>query len=322
MSIFKWPFKRKQYAGIGNPRFVGDIVAANEAVIDGLKAITGLSDTEFAIITGLDYIAGAPNTYTAGIFYLNGSFYYIGTGFSEGLYLAPNPTDTEPQPFSDGNSRNIYTLLNGMTTASSTGASPIFTGDMNNYRLGLKNIKAQVLLLVGLYNALGNSATRNVGTIAGTVAAGDDPRFGYTKAQIDNTFARIDKVLQTDNTTAYTPTDGYNPATKAYADAAAGLKLRWYGSLAGDGSNVVTNFGPTASPLSVTMSRIGTGHYQVNHNLGSLNYFVSAIGTNALSQTVSPRTIANKTSTTFEVYTSNDSSLDDGTFECQIIQFF
>jgi hypothetical protein len=322
MSLFQWPFKRKHYAGLGNPRFVDDIVAANEAVIDGLKAITGLSNTDFAIISGLDYTAGSPSgTYAPGIFYLNGSFYFIGTGFSEGLYVAPNPTDTMSQPFSDGNSRNIYQLLYGQSTSSPTGASPVFSGDMNSYRLGLKNIKAQVLVLAALYNGLGNSAVLNVGTTPGTVAAGDDPRFGYTKAQIDSLFALQSSVILKGAGTSYTPSASTDPVNKQYADQAAGCRLRYLGNFAGDGSSV-TPLGPSSSPLTVTYVRLGTGHYRITHNLGSTSYFISCMGIDPVAQTVSVRSWTNITTTTFEIYNSNDSSLDDGSFQIAIFQYF
>jgi hypothetical protein len=96
-DLIQFPFVRKEYPGVGNPRFVSDIVAANQATIAAMKALTGLGNTDFAIISGLVFTAGTPNgTYSSGVFYLNGSFYYLGAAFSEGLYLAPNPTDVMP----------------------------------------------------------------------------------------------------------------------------------------------------------------------------------------------------------------------------------
>ena len=87
MSLFNWPFTRKSYAGIENPIYVSDTQAATEAAIQSVKALAGLNDTDFAIITGLDYTAGVPNTYTSGIYYLNGVFYYQQAVFDEGFYL-------------------------------------------------------------------------------------------------------------------------------------------------------------------------------------------------------------------------------------------
>src|SRR5882762_1785925 len=100
-SLFQWPFKRKQYPGLENPRFVSDIVAANQAVLDGLMYISGLNATDFAIIWGIEYDQVALN-YQAGIFYLQGSFYYMPQVFAAGLYLTPDVQDTLIKPFGDG----------------------------------------------------------------------------------------------------------------------------------------------------------------------------------------------------------------------------
>lgn len=183
MSTFKWPFKRIEYAGIDNPRFVSDIVAANEAVLDALKAITGMNDTDFAIISGLEFVPGVQNTFTAGIFYLNGDFYAVDASFNESLYLEPITTPTMPQPFGDAVSRNIYQLQKSETAVSSSPTStPQFSGDMNQYRIGLKGILANTLSLLATQAALKAAAFANIGTTAGTVMAGDN---AYTKAQCD-----------------------------------------------------------------------------------------------------------------------------------------
>jgi hypothetical protein len=323
MSLIQWPFKRKEYPGLGNPRFVSDIVAANEATIDAMKAITGLGSVDFAIITGLDFTPGSPNgTYSAGVFYLNDNFYYIGAPFGEGLYLAPNPTDVMPQPFSDGNSRLTYTLLGGISTSNPTGATPLFSGDMNAYRIGLKSAKNSILAIQATIATLGNAAFRNVGTISGTVASGDDPRFGYTKTEADNKFAQIINVIQKNNTTPYTPTDAYNPATKAYADAAAGIKLLWYGNISANGATI-TKLGPTSGGLSITtVDHLGTGGYRVYHNVGNTNFFVNGIGRDTSAKFASPRSILNKDASTFEVWISDDASANDADFELTICQYF
>lgn len=219
-ALITFPFKRKQYAGINNPRFVGDVVASNEAVLDGLQAITGLGNTDFAIITGLDYSIGSLS-YSGGIFFLNGNFYVIQNGFIEGNYLTASPTDFMPQAFQDGVSRPIYTVQFGATSNVSAGNSPLFTGNMNAYRIGLKYTQSAVIALQTIAAALGNSSTRNVGTIAGTVATGDDSRLVYTQAQFNTifaTFALWSNVLALNNTTAYLPAADYHPATKKYVD--------------------------------------------------------------------------------------------------------
>jgi hypothetical protein len=234
MSLLQWPFKRKQYAGIDNPRFVSDVVAANESVLDGLKSLAGLSDTDFAIISGLEFTGTG---YTPGVFFLNGTFYYIQNSFNAGLYVIGAPQDTMAQPFGDGNNRNIYTIQYGVSTSSPTDASPVFTGDMNQYRIGAKQLRNNISALNATAALLGDAAFKNVGVGAGSVAAGDDPRLAYTQLQIDNFLGlKADKtnVLQLDNTTSYTPSANYHPATKKYVDDTGSKRLASGGQNIGD----------------------------------------------------------------------------------------
>lgn len=318
MSLIPWPFSRKEYPGVGNPRFVSDIVAANQAVIDAMKAITGLGNSDFAIITGLEFTPGTPNgTYAPGIFYLNGSFYYLGASFGEGLYLAPNPTDVLPQPFQDGISRLTYTLLSAISTSNPSGSTPIFNGAMNAYRIGLKLLKADTLALQATIATLGNAAFRNVGTISGTVAAGDDSRFGYTQAQIDTLFSKKTDVILKGSGIAYTPTAATDPVNKQYADAAAGDRLLWLGNI-----SPLAAVTKLAGPLTVTAIHLGTGHYALTHNNGNdNNFYVRGIGIDASTPQSSPRSFINA-SGFFDVFVSNDASADDAAFQISMHQFF
>ena len=70
-SSINWPHKRKEYSGMNNPRYVTDIVEATENLLSAMKAILGLGDTDFAIISGFDYTAGSPGSYSPGICYMN-----------------------------------------------------------------------------------------------------------------------------------------------------------------------------------------------------------------------------------------------------------
>lgn len=225
MSLFQWPFKRKQYPGINNPRFVGDVVASNEAVLDGLMYLTGLSATDFAIIWGLEHILPA-DTYNPGVIYLNGNFYYVRGTFAANLYLAPQTEDTMIQPFGDGTPRKIYQLLYAIPSAGSTPTtSPIFTGEMNQYRLGLKTLNSNIQAILTTLSLLKGAAFQNVGVTAGTVAAGDDARFGYTKTDIDNLFAKKVDVIIKNGGTAYTPIQATDPANKGYVDGTSALRM-------------------------------------------------------------------------------------------------
>jgi hypothetical protein len=318
MSLLQWPFKRKEYPGVGNPRFVSDIVAANEATIDAMKALTGLNNTDFAIITGLEFTPGTPNgTYAPGVFYLNGEFYYLGASFSEGLYLAPNPTDVMPKPFSDASSRLTYTLLSGISTSSPTGSTPIFSGNMNQYRIGIKTVNGNVLAMQAVIATLGNSAFRNVGTVGGTVAAGDDPRFGYTQSQIDTLFAKKADVILKGAGTAYTPTASTDPVNKQYADTAAGAKMVWLGQINSDGTNFTI-----AGSLLVTSARTGTGAYRISHNLGSTNFFCTGMGVDDVATLSSPRSFIIQNSNQFDVHVSDDASANDAAVQIAMWSYF
>jgi hypothetical protein len=148
MSDIQWPFVRLEYAGIGNPRFVSDIVAANQAVLDSLAGIAGLGATDFAIFSGFTFIPGSPNKYSGGIFFFHGNWYYQATQFNELLYLTPAPQNIMSKPFSDSISRFIYKVQYSTTTSSAGGNTPQFSGNMNQYRLDLKSMGANILLLL------------------------------------------------------------------------------------------------------------------------------------------------------------------------------
>jgi len=138
------PFTRLQYAGKQNPRYISDIVAANQLVLDMAQNICGLGATDFAIFSGLAFVPGSPNSYTPGIFFLNGVWYYMNTAFNEGLYLAPNIQPIMPVPFTDTVTRNIYQVNYAQSTNIVSGSSPQFEGNMNAYRLDLKSMGANI----------------------------------------------------------------------------------------------------------------------------------------------------------------------------------
>lgn len=148
MSDIQWPFVRLEYAGIGNPRYVSDIVAANQAVLDAITAIAGFGSSDFAIFSGFTFVPGSPNTYTPGVFFLNGNWYFMSTAFNELLYLIPSVSQIMSKPFNDTVSRFIYQVQYGTSTNISTGATPQFSGNMNQYRLDLKSMGANILQLL------------------------------------------------------------------------------------------------------------------------------------------------------------------------------
>lgn len=314
-TYFTWPWKRKEYAGIGNPRFVSDIVSDNELALEGLKNLLGLSDTDFAIVYGLEYVVGTSNSYNPGVIFFNGSFYAVESSFVEGLRLTPNVTDTMPQPFNDGNSRNIYTKFSTVTTTNPTGSTPVFTGNMNGYRLNLNILNQDVSSIFSVLSTLGNAAFKNVGTTPGTVAAGDA---SYSKTDSDNKYVDAGGdtmtgalVLPAD------PTADMQAATKHYVDNfnSAGAKMVWFGTVASDGSVVKL----AGSLAGVSVTHLSSGKYRISHSIGSTNYFAIPVGTSGNEN--SPRCIVTKNPTAFDVYGFGNVGLADMSFELTIWTF-
>ena len=194
MSILQFPVIRKQYAGLENPLFVSDLLVANQVATDAVIAGLGLQATDFAIITGLQYITGTPNTYTAGIIYYNGSFYYVANSFAEGQSLLPTTTDTLPKAFGDSVVRNIYTLYQAAPDAA--GVTPVFSGNMNAYRIDNKTLLAKINAITADYitstllaTALSNYVAKAGSTMTGALTLNADPTTALgaaTKQYVDN----------------------------------------------------------------------------------------------------------------------------------------
>ncbi len=135
-----------------------------------------------------------------------------------------------------------------------------------------------------------------------------------TNSNVDN---KADKsnVLQLDNTTAYSPTDQYHPATKEYVENYQGFRMVFVGYFT-SGSNTIT--AEKATTLTMTAARQGTGNYRISHGIGNTNYFVTAIGKN--TGTVHPNSIV-KAGNYFDINLSNDAGEDDGSFYFQIFTY-
>ena len=254
MDLLQWPAIRKTYAGIDNPLFIDDIALANQGALSGLAALAGFGPADFWIVSGMEYNApaGGPNTYNPGVFYLNGSFYYIENSTIEGQYLTPSVQGVLSEAFDDGNTRVIYNTNFGISSVNNTGAgpySPLMSGPMNAYRAGNKYLATAVISLLATQANLGGAAFLNVGQIAGTVAAGNDPRMPYTQPQLDAKYAQIVNVIVKGDTNAYTPINPLDPVNKKYVDAtsankrAAGVLV--VGNVAGGGTEITVSYGFT-----------------------------------------------------------------------------
>jgi hypothetical protein len=157
-SVRLFPGKRKQYIGPNNPRFVSDIVNTDENLLIAMQSILGLGNTDFAIISGFDYTPGSPGTYSTGIVFMNGVFYLSNSILTEGFYLSPNVTDTLMKNFSDGTARNIYTVNYCVSSNVSVGGMPVFSGNMNQYRLNTKTVNQNLIQNIsGILKAFGDN---------------------------------------------------------------------------------------------------------------------------------------------------------------------
>jgi hypothetical protein len=126
--------KRLEYSGVGNPLFITDIVNANESLLTAMQSICGLGATDFRIISGLEYSTGA---YSAGIIYYNGLFYNCLVGLVENKYLTISTSDIETKIYSDSSTHATYRCYYATQSNIQYGTIPVFTGDMNSYRLNL-----------------------------------------------------------------------------------------------------------------------------------------------------------------------------------------
>jgi hypothetical protein len=186
MSLIQWPFFRKHYDGLNNPRFDQDIVAANQAVLDALTSLAGLGPTDFAIFSGLVYTLAAPNNYyTPGIFYLNGTWYYLSSNINETQYLGVTTQDIMSEGFPDGNSRNIYTLQQGLASSSGgVGFSPQISGNMNAYRMDNKSLSTFLAVVQKATIALVSDG--NTLTAAYIVSFTQDQIINFTTANVSS----------------------------------------------------------------------------------------------------------------------------------------
>lgn len=221
-----YPFKRVTYPGIDNPEYIGDIRVATEGIMASIAMIVGLGPDDFAIISGIDYVADTIPYYTPGYFYLKGIFYQIQTTFVQNNWLVPNVQSALVRAFNDGQSRPIYNYYGANNVdADPANGCPVFVGDMNDYRVGNGYLAAQVAFMLTKVNLLRTGAFADIGPGAGKVAAGDDPRLVYTSAQLDARFAQRTNVIEKGTATAYIPLNPNDPVNKAYADATSGRRI-------------------------------------------------------------------------------------------------
>ncbi len=252
-----FPTVRKYYPGIDNPLFLGDITTADNSVIDALKSVTGLVSGDFAIVSGLDYVLGTPNTYTPGIIYWNGDFFYSDTDLTEGLYLTTSYVDVLLETFNDATARNIYINQVATSTSTSTGNTPLFTGDMDAYRINNKFMRLQIANILAITSTLGTAAFADLGTGIGEILTADQT---YTQAQVNALLLTRAPSCIGCVVTVY-DFDGTFPAN--FNGSGLGIVYPWYNSLTGERWGLMDNGGATSggntAPNIAGKTEIGQG---------------------------------------------------------------
>lgn len=120
-------------------------------------------------------------------------------------------------------------------------------------------------------------------------------------------------VLQLNNTDEYTPTENYHPATKKIVDD-IGFKIISRALI--DSAGGVTG----QKGITISCNRDGTGQYTITHNIGHTNYHVIANSTYTADRMVKVGAIV-RSNNSFALYTGDDDSFDNGSFEFIIIEF-
>lgn len=228
MSNPVFPTLRKLYAGIDNPLFLGDIQVADQNALSALLLLSGCESGDFRIISGLDYILGTPNTYSPGLIYFHGDFFYSATAFNEGLYLATSYVDVLSETFDDTTARNIYTNQVATSTSTPSGNSPIFTGNMNTVRINNKYLQQQIVAILTITNALGTAADANLGTGTGQILTADQT---YTQAQVNALL--LQRAPSTVGSIAFVR-DILGTFASNFDGAGLGIVYPWYNSLTGE----------------------------------------------------------------------------------------
>jgi hypothetical protein len=163
-----FPFNRKTYPGIKGPLFDDEIQNAMNGLYTLANAILGLGPSDFAILSGFSYTSGSPGHYSGGLVYMSGKIYYSVGGVNVGQYLAPITTSIENKPHGDGVSRDTYEeYLADFSNIPATGGSPIFTTNMDAYRLSILLAK-NVAIATAAADATTKANTAQANAIAAT----------------------------------------------------------------------------------------------------------------------------------------------------------
>ena len=158
--MIQFPNNRLTYTGKQGPVYDNDGQNAINGLFSAINMLLGLSPTGFAILSGFVYSSGS---YGSGYFYLNGVIYYFAGGITSGQCLVPNITQINNAQFSDGVSRNTYQIFGSTTSSTASGStSPLFTSNMDSYRLNLTVLNNLISALQSSVSGLTSSKADKV----------------------------------------------------------------------------------------------------------------------------------------------------------------
>ena len=265
-----FPTKRKYYPGIDNPLFLGDITTGYDSDMSVMASLSGLKDGDFYIVSGLEYVLGTPNSYSPGVVYFNNDFFYCPIPFTEGLRLATYYQDMLSETFNDTVARNIYTNQVATPTSTASGSTPLFNGDMNEYRLNSKFLQQNVLTLLAIADNLGTAANANLGTGIGEILTADQT---YNQAQVN-------ALLMTRGPSCIGSVQFIRDATGTFLSNfdgnGLGIVYPWYNAATGERwgiMNGVATAGGHTTPNSAGKTFIGQGTDAGSHTFTEGNTY-------------------------------------------------
>jgi len=292
-DIFDFPTERIVYGNItntnpskagGEPVFVSDILATQQEANASVRALAGIDYTNdsFFILQGLNYDG---SSYTDGIIYFKadadeaGRFYFV-AAFDKGNAILPDaPTGENAKLYTDAVIRPTYNYFTASPSAYSIGVTtPLFTGDMNVYRLANVFLKSQVNALNVIAASLKSAAFKDA---SATAANGIVPLWDnvYPKNQV---LPITGGTLTGGLTLNADPTSALQAATKQYIDNNY-IKILAKGyTHVGDISGYATKDIALGTTILVNYKVIMTVWNSTNTD-GRITWFIDSLNSNSTS---------------------------------------
>lgn len=164
-----------EYAGIGNPIDIADILTAQQSLLTFMNAICGFGSSDFWIISGIfsDPIHSAytVDSVNGAIIWMNSKFLFLpaGTSIAIGDYLIDSTTTGVSRLYGDNiTTHNKYTLY----TASVSSSAPVGYTSPQFTDPGIDDVVRDhsILNIEGIMNEINDTILPNISTIQGQIA--------------------------------------------------------------------------------------------------------------------------------------------------------